>query len=163
MNKILNNEALFRLDAFLSKNKVEYAVTGTYALHLLGVPSRQTPKDIDILIYHPDKAKEALDKLAELDFITNLTPDANYDGTCFTFIADGVKVNVILDNISDYEDIERQTVCIHLADNAAPANHLISVHKVWHAYAAKMKLGREKDKTYAIDLINLLTDWPWSR
>ena len=60
-------DALFKLDTFLEKNKIEYAVTGTCALSLLGVPSNSRPKDIDIKIYHADE--RIINKLKELDFL----------------------------------------------------------------------------------------------
>lgn len=39
-------EALFKLNDFCNANRIEYMVTGTTALAMLGVPSN--PQDIDI-------------------------------------------------------------------------------------------------------------------
>lgn len=41
-------EALSKLDDFCRVNKIEYTVTGTTALAMLGVPSN--PQDIDIKV-----------------------------------------------------------------------------------------------------------------
>ena len=63
-------EALFKLDDFCNANKIEYIVTGTVALAMLGVPSN--PQDIDIKVFHLKEEQEA--KLKELGFNTELTP-----------------------------------------------------------------------------------------
>lgn len=46
-------EALFKLDDFCNANKIEYMVTGTVALAMLGVPSN--PNDIDIKVFSPKR------------------------------------------------------------------------------------------------------------
>lgn len=43
-------EALFKLNDFCNANRIEYMVTGTTALAMLGVPSN--PQDIDIKVFH---------------------------------------------------------------------------------------------------------------
>lgn len=43
-------EALFKLNDFCNANRIEYIVTGTTALAMLGVPSN--PQDIDIKVFH---------------------------------------------------------------------------------------------------------------
>ena len=148
-------DALFRLNTFCNKNKIEYAVTGTCALSLLGVPSNSYPRDLDIKIYHADE--RILNKLKELDFLCNLTP-ATYEGsTTYTFTVNGVKVNALLDDKSSYEDMDRELIRIDLIDNTAKCRHLINVQTMQYAWAAKMKLGRAKDAAYAMEVINCLT------
>ena len=46
-------EALFKLNDFCNANRIEYMVTGTTALAMLGVPSN--PQDIDIKVFHLKK------------------------------------------------------------------------------------------------------------
>ena len=50
-------EALFKLDDFCRVNKIEYMVTGTTALAMLGVPSN--PQDIDIKVFHLKEEQKA--------------------------------------------------------------------------------------------------------
>lgn len=55
-------EALFKLNDFCNANRIEYMVTGTTALAMLGVSSN--PQDIDIKVFHLKEEQEA--KLKEL-------------------------------------------------------------------------------------------------
>lgn len=146
--------ALFKLDTFCNKNKIEYAVTGTCALSLLGVPSNSYPKDLDIKIYHADE--RIINKLKELDFLHG-NPSVYEDSTTFTFSIAGVKVNAMLDINSSYEDMDRELISIDLIDEVAKCHHLIGVQTMQYAWAAKMKLGRTKDVAYAMEVINCLT------
>lgn len=50
-------EALFKLIDFCNANRIEYMVTGTTALAILGVPSN--PQDIDIKVFHLKEEQEA--------------------------------------------------------------------------------------------------------
>lgn len=148
-------EVLFKLNEFCGANRIEYAVTGTTALSLLGVPSCFVPQDIDIKVFH--LTEEQAKKLEELQFLSGLKNE-NYDhGQCFSFIIDGVKINAIIDKTKDYDEICSQNVCINYVDEERKKHHLINVQLVNLALADKMKLNRSKDKTYLIDLINNLT------
>ena len=130
-------EVLFKLNEFCGANCIEYAVTGTTALSLLGVPSCFLPQDIDIKVFH--LTEEQARKLEELQFLSGLKNE-NYDHSqCFSFIIDGIKINAIIDK-----------------------HHLINVQLVNLALADKMKLRRDKDKTYLIDLIHNLISLIWN-
>ena len=146
-------QALFKLNTFCNKNKIEYAVTGTCALSLLGVPSNSYPKNLDIKIYHADE--RIINKLKELDFLHS-EPSVYESSTTFTFSIAGVKVNAMLDN-SSYEDMDHEHIIIDLIDDVAKCHHLINVQTMQYAWAAKMKLGRAKDAAYAMEVINCLT------
>lgn len=145
--------ALFKLDDFCNKNKIEYAVTGTCALALLGVPSNSSPKDIDIKVYHANE--DVIKKLNELDFLHG-NPSAYEGSTTFTFSIAGVKVNAMLDD-SDYGNMNDELIIIKMADNIAARWHAISVQTMQYAWADKMKRGRTKDVAYAMEVINCLT------
>lgn len=148
-------EILFKLNEFCCNNKIEYAVTGTMALDILGVPSYGIPQDIDIKVFH--LTDEQAEKLEELQFLSGLKNE-NYDhGQCFSFIIDGVKINAIVDKTKGYDEICSQNVCINYVDEKRKKHHLINVQLVNLALADKMKLNRSKDKTYLIDLIHNLT------
>lgn len=56
-NMMKIKEALFKLDDFCNANRIEYMVTGTTALAMLGVPSN--PQDIDIKVFHLKEEQEA--------------------------------------------------------------------------------------------------------
>lgn len=148
-------EVLFKLNEFCGANRIEYAVTGTTALSLLGVPSCFLPQDIDIKVFY--LTEEQAKKLEELQFLSGLKNE-NYDhGQCFSFIVDGIKINAIIDKTKDHDEICSQNVCINYADEERKKYHLINVQLVNLALADKMKLNRSKDKTYLIDLIHNLT------
>ena len=148
-------EVLFKLNEFCGANRIEYAVTGTTALSLLGVPSGFVPQDIDIKVFH--LTEEQAKKLEELQFLSGLKNE-NYDsGQCFSFIVDGRKINAIIDKTKSYDEICSQNVCINYVDEKRKKHHLINVQPVKLALADKMKLNRSKDKAYLIDLIHNLT------
>ena len=148
-------EVLFKLNEFCGANRIEYAVTGTTALSLLGVPSGFVPQDIDIKVFH--LTEEQAKKLEELQFLSGLKNE-NYDSEqCFSFIVDGIKINAIIDKTKSYDEICSQNVCINYVDEKRKKHHLINVQLVKLALADKMKLNRSKDKTYLIDLIHNLT------
>ena len=146
---------LFKLSAFCKVNQIEYVVTGTTALYLLGVPSHFVPQDIDIKVLH--LTEEQAEKLKELQFLSGLKNE-NYDESqCFSFFIDNVKINAIIDNTKDHDEIYRQSVSINYVDEESKEHHVINIQPVSLALADKMKLNRYKDKTYLIDLINNLT------
>lgn len=142
-------EALFKLDDFCNANKIEYTVTGTVALAMLGVPSN--PNDIDIKVFHLKEEQEA--KLKELQFLSGLTNDNYKEGKCYTFEVFGVKVNAIVDNTENYSEILSQEVSLDIINEARAEHHLIGVQLVFSALQDKMKLRRYKDKKYMLDLI----------
>lgn len=148
-------DALFKLNEFCNKNKIEYALTGTCALSILGVPSDTLPRDLDIKVYHADS--RVIDKLKELEALTGFDKREYPTGISFTFVVNGVKVNAIIDNESNYNDMKRELIAVTLNDEVHATRHLISVQTLQYAWVAKMKLGRSKDIKYAINVINLLS------
>lgn len=154
--KTVTKTALFKFDDFCAKHKIEYAVTGTCALAILGVPSDTLPKDLDVKIYHADAhIKDTLKGLEALSSHPETYPETGH--TTYTFMVNDVKVNVILDTTSDYEDILCETIAVAMVNEAEPRKHCISVQTMQYAWAAKMKLHREKDVRYALNVINLLS------
>lgn len=141
-------EALFKLDDFCNANKIEYIVTGTVALAMLGVPSN--PNDIDIKVFHLKEEQEA--KLKELQFLSGLGKE-NYEGGCYSFMIGGIKINALVDNTESYDEILSQEVTLSMLDETCAKHHLIGVQLVALALKDKMKLGRCKDKEYMLNLI----------
>lgn len=150
----VNTEILFKLNEFCAANKIEYMVTGTVALALLGVPSNFAPQDVDIKVFH--LTEEQKNKLSELQFLAGLKNE-NYEGTCYSFFIDGVKINAIVDNIQDYDIILSMEVNLSLQDEKRAKYHRIGVQKVEYALIDKMKLGRAKDYKYMQNFIHILT------
>lgn len=148
-------EILFKLNEFCGANRIEYAVTGTTALSLLGVPSCFVPQDIDIKVFH--LTEEQAKKLEELQFLAGLKDERYEHGECFSFLIDGVKINAIVDKTKDYDKILAQSVSVNLTDEENAKHHLIDVQLVKLALADKMKLRRSKDKNYLLNLIHNLT------
>ena len=150
----VNTEILFKLNEFCAANKIEYMVTGTVALALLGVPSNFAPQDVDIKVFH--LTEEQRNKLSELQFLAGLKND-NYESLCYSFFIDGIKINAIVDNTQDYDTILDMEVRLSLQDKKHAKHHIIDVQKVEYALIDKMKLGRVKDYKYIQNLIHILT------
>lgn len=150
----VNTEILFKLNEFCAANKIEYMVTGTVALALLGVPSNFIPRDVDIKVFH--LTEEQRNKLSKLQFLAGLKND-NYESLCYSFFIDGIKINAIVDNTQDYDTILDMEVSLSLQDKKHAKHHIIGVQKVEYALIDKMKLGRVKDYKYIQNLIHILT------
>lgn len=145
-------EALFKLNDFCNANRIEYMVTGTTALAMLGVPSN--PQDIDIKVFHLKEEQEA--KLKELQFLSDLGNENYEESTCYSFVIDGVKINAIIDKTESYDEIISKGVVLDIIDiieGLHVKHHLIGVQLVALALKDKMKLRRDKDKTYMLNLI----------
>lgn len=149
----VNTEILFKLNEFCAANKIEYMVTGTVALALLGVPSNFAPQDVDIKVFH--LTEEQRNKLSELQLLAGLKND-NYESLCYSFFIDGIKINAIVDNTQDYDTILDMEVRLSLQDKKHAKRHIIGVQKVEYALIDKMKLGRVKDYKYIQNLIHIL-------
>lgn len=141
-------EALFKLDDFCNANKIEYIVTGTVALAMLGVPS-PNPNDIDIKVFHLKEEQEA--KLKELQFLSGLSKENYEDSKRYSFTIGGTKVNAFIDNTKNCDEI--LSVTLDIIDEAQAKHRLIDVQLVFLALKDKMKLKRHKDKTYMLNLI----------
>lgn len=142
-------EALFKLDDFCKVNKIEYMVTGTTALAMLGVPSN--PQDIDIKVFHLKEEQKA--KLKEFQFLSDLGNENYEESTCYSFLIGGVKINAIIDKTESYDEIISKEVVLDIIDEPRAKHHLIGVQLVALALKDKMKLGRCKDKEYMLNLI----------
>lgn len=145
-------EALFKLNDFCIANRIEYMVTGTTALAMLGVPSN--PQDIDIKVFHLKEEQKA--KLKELQFLSGLDKE-NYEGGCYSFMIGGIKINAIIDKTESYDEIISKEVVLDIIDESHAKHHLIGVQLVVLALKDKMRLRRDKDKTYMLNLIANLT------
>lgn len=148
-NMMKIKEALFKLDDFCRVNKIEYMVTGTTALAMLGVPSN--PQDIDIKVFHLKEEQEA--KLKELQFLSGLGNENYEESTCYSFVIGEVKINAIIDKTESYDEIISKKVVLDIIDGPRAKHHLINVQLVALALKDKMKLRRDKDKTYMLNLI----------
>ena len=150
-------EALFKLNDFCNANRIEYMVTGTTALAMLGVPSNPQdidPQDIDIKVFHLKEEQKA--KLKELQFLSDLGNENYEESTCYSFVIDGVKINAIIDKTESYDETISKGVVLDIIDiieESHVKHNLINVQLVALALKDKMKLRRDKDKTYMLDLI----------
>lgn len=148
-NTMKIKEALFKLDDFCNVNRIEYMVTGTTALDMLGVPSN--PQDIDIKVFHLKEEQKA--KLKELQFLSGLGNENYEENTCYSFVIGGVKINAIIDKTESYDEIISKEVVLDIIEESHARHHLIGVQLVALALKDKMKLRRIKDKTYMLNLI----------
>lgn len=142
-------EALLKLNDFCNANRIEYMVTGTTALDMLGVPSN--PQDIDIKVFHLKEEQKA--KLKELQFLSGLGNENYEESTCYSFVIGGVKINAIIDKTESYDEIVSKGVVLDVIDKFYAKHRLVRVQLVALALKDKMKLRRDKDKTYMLNLI----------
>ena len=142
-------EALLKLNDFCNANRIEYMVTGTTALAMLGVPSN--PQDIDIKVFHLKEEQEA--KLKELQFLSGLGNENYEECKCYSFVIGGIKINAIIDKTESYDEIVSKEVVVDIIDEFHAKHHFIGVQLVALALKDKMKLRRDKDKTYMLNLI----------
>lgn len=148
---MIQKSTLFKLNAFCKANEIEYVITGTMALDILGMPIAHIPQDIDIKVFHLTEEQKA--KLEKLQLLAGLAPDnENYWGKCYNFLIDGIKINAIVDN-ADYGLMNAQSIIIELFDSEHDHPAIIPVQKASFALAAKAQLGRVKDKDYMLKLI----------
>lgn len=151
MNTQEFKKTLFKLNKFCCANKLEYMVTGTAALYLLGLPSDFMPGDIDIKVFHVKD--EQRNKLKELQFLSGLdNKEYSNNDKCYSFYIDGIKINALNSN-DDYDRMRIISVVLSIFDEYIENNILIAVQKVSYALADKMKLGRNKDRVYMLNLI----------
>lgn len=149
-------KALFKLAEFCNNNRIEYIVTGSMALDLLGLRLHgYTPNDIDIKVSNLTIGQR--NKLLELQFLTCSDSKGYSDSKCFTFKVNDVKVNAIVDDTEDIDKVYSQGVVIKLVDKETANHILVHIQFIEVAIAEKMKLGRDKDNRYMVDLIRSLS------
>lgn len=142
---------LLKVNYFCTVNGIDYVLTGTVALSVLGIPLHNRPADLDILIVNPNR--DSLNKLKGLESLSGIAPVEYPDHKCFTFYVNGDKVNAIVSKKVPAGDV----ITVNLIDEQTGQPHFIKVHQVRPALQAKMCLGRPKDNRFMIDLINDLT------
>ena len=137
MNRLKLKEALFKLDTLLKSLDIDYVITGTLALDILGVPIDYMPNDIDVQVW--DLSKEQRAELQRLHDLAGINSNEAYDSICFSFLINGIKINVI-------------AVSSTMATYGVPVQindlHTVNVQEIKYALADKMKLRRPKDIEY---------------
>ena len=147
----MNKKALLRVIDFLTKHDVEFEITGTTALSLLGLPSSYTPNDIDIKAYELNKAQKAV--LKQLEILSGLENPQYDDTECYSFIVNSAKVNII----SSHKDIEETPVLEEMLFGTH-GKRTFKVQRIRYALRDKMRLRRPKDLKYLIDLFKNLSE-----
>ena len=92
-------------------------------------------------------------KIKELQFLSDLGNENYEESTCYSFVIGGVKINAIIDKTESYDEIISKGVVLDIIEESHAKHHLINVQLVALALKDKMKLRRDKDKTYVLDLI----------
>lgn len=136
MNRTELKTALFKLDNLLKSLEIDYVVTGTLALDILGVPVDYMPQDIDVQVCDLTDGQKA--ELQRLHDLAGINSNEAYKSMCFSFLINGIKVNVIVIAIMPTYGIP-----IQLNDL-----HTINVQEVKYALAEKANLKRIKDDKY---------------
>lgn len=145
-------EVLYKLEVLCNNLKVEYALTGTAALSLVGFPTNYQPQDIDILV--TNSTEEQRNEFEKLQFLSGNDKPGYSSPLCYSFDIEGVKVNAIMTTYSRDQLIE-ETNLLELY-SAKYGVFSIRVQMVDKAIEAKVKLGRVKDKEFLWDSVNTL-------
>lgn len=153
-----NEKALFELDDFCKNNSIEYMITGTLALSLLGVTPYYIPHNIDIKVYHiTDRQLAKLKEIQKLSGVNDAHDDAYDNEKIYTIIVCGIHVNIFIDDTENYDDIASNEVILDYIDNYKCIHRNIGVQRAYFAIKDKMALNRYKDKEFMFNLINMLT------
>lgn len=135
------------IHSLCQENDIEYCVTGTLALELLGLTMSTPPGDIDILVKESDFKKFSL-----ADYFSGEETSADYNTQCYTFKArNGCKVNILM---------RAEPILYHLGllYPFSSSMQVIPVQPLTYALQAKFKLGRYKDYEYFARIIKLLSN-----
>lgn len=143
-------DKLVHIDKFCAERKLDYAVTGTCALKLLGVEIEGSdPHDIDIRVFNPDRSQ--VEQLGSLQTLTGGSRSDYVNGELsFNIMLDGVKLNVLVCqgpvNMDEYALVNI-------------TSRVVMVHKVMPALQAKMSLSRLKDYKFLLDFIQVISSY----
>lgn len=144
-------EVLYKLDVLCTNLKVEYILTGTAALSLVGFPTSYKPQDIDILI--TDTTEEQRNEFEKLQYFSGNDKPGYSSPLVYSFNIEGVKINAIVTPDS-MEDLLEESNLVNFLSKYGLFS--IRVQKVDKAIEAKVKLGRVKDKEFLWDSVNTL-------
>lgn len=149
-------ETLLRLNDFFSAYNIEYDVTGTTALYLLGAYNGTTemPHDIDLRVTRlTDEQKKAIEQQQTLSGCKS----KDYGGQAYyMFECNSVLVNVLV--VDDVTSVSFDSVKVEIADFKNGKRALVNVQDVYNSLREKMKLGRAKDKDFMLGLIASLSN-----
>lgn len=150
---------LSRLNKFCTEHGIEYILTGTAALEVMGLPTSFKPRDIDIKLIAPSKDHFKLlaeqQRLSGLDSIDYTDENIN----CFSFYICGVKVNAIVSGSYTRDEALASSQAVEFIDRESSCRFIVHVQKVNYALADKMALNRIKDKEYLLDVLAGLTSF----
>lgn len=163
MKEILNpksgrhlRETLLRLNDFFSAYNIEYDVTGTTALYLLGAYAgkHEMPHDIDLRVTRlTDEQKKAIE---QQQTISGRKSKDYGDQVCYTFECNSVLINVLV--VDDSTSVLYGGVKVEIADFVNGKRALVNVQDVYNSLREKIKLGRPKDKDFMLGLIASLSN-----
>ena len=149
-------ETLLRLNDFFSAYNIEYDVTGTTALYLLGAyfGTTEMPNDIDLRVTRlTDEQKKAIEQQQTLSG----RKSKDYGGQAYyMFECNSVLINVFV--VDDATSILYGGVKVEIDDITNGKRALVNVQKVYNALREKMRLGRAKDKDFMLGHIAYLSN-----
>lgn len=143
-------DALDILTDLCGAHKLEWVLSGTCALELLGLFNKAFPDDIGIKVYNA--TPEQLKWLKELNSMTRKSKNQCYaENSCFTFYIKDIKINALIEKPTDRDIMLYQSLPIIIHNN------IIRIQRAQFALTDKMNLRRPKDIAYIINLINNLS------
>lgn len=147
---MIPHDHILTLDKYCKGIGLNYFITGTTALSILGVPSDYEPQDIDIKVFNATKEQiKELEKQQEQQELCGFDKNEKYESACFTMYVKSTKVNIIVVNNTN----EEYDTCIRVNFGG----NMICIQQMYGAIHDKMKLSRSKDSDYMLNLINKLS------
>lgn len=151
-------KALFKLNEFLCENDIEYMVTGTMALHILGMPSSYTPNSIDIKVF--SLTDEQIKNIKMLSDLTGCNYNESSESSRYSFricsASGDILVNMFYNEKNEPSFLE-ESIQVWFSDSQNDKEHGFYVQKACYALSDKAKLDGPKDARYFLNLINNLT------
>lgn len=138
-------DSLLKVMDWCEHHKMPYALTGSLALAVYGMPLGDTPKDIDLIISPNVEQGEVLREMEKLIGIGKRYPDSD----SFDFMVGEVKVNMIVKDFTDV-DIFRLPMPEGYGLREVPTT------SPWYCIEQKLKLHRPKDIKFRDDLIRIM-------
>lgn len=145
---------LLKLNQFCIRHKIDYVLTGTLALKILGFPSESEPHDIDIIV--SDLTEENKKLLLDLWTLSGITRKIYQDTGCYSFMIDYITINAL---VSNKDKTKEEIRYIPVALDQDGCSDIIKVQLVEDAFKAKMELHRPKDYEYALKAISKLAEY----
>ena len=156
---LIIGEELERVHRFMTNNNIDFAITGSMSLQMIGAfPTEENVRDVDVITYfdtqeEKDRLEDLFRNLDELHggWHEKMVKENHYQNPpyCFSIGDRGITINVWVFGTAHDEPID--TIDVVIDDKK------YKVHTFRSAMHNKMKLMRKKDFIFQARLIRYIT------